>query len=141
MNHDLLKILSILSGGKTFRMRGKGGVKKGENLPFPVDDLRGKVLDAAGVSVEEQGKLLRKAIDENKKLLSAKKRQYFSHDGIVKDSREDVDHTARMKAVSEIYDLVGAKSPKSGSSNSGVKVEINLPSWYSPEIINVKKDD
>ena len=59
----------------------------------------------------------------------------------MKDSREDVDHTARMKAVSEIYDLVGAKSPKSGSSNSGVKVEINLPSWYSPEIINVKKDD
>ena len=62
MNHDLLKILSILIGGKTFRMRGKGVVKKGENLPFPVDDLRGKVLDAAGVSVEEQGKLLRKAI-------------------------------------------------------------------------------
>ncbi len=58
-----------------------------------------------------------------KRLTRAKKKTYFSKDGIVTDERVDPDHQAQLKAIDLATDIRGMKVSKTANLNLNVNAE------------------
>ena len=97
-------------------------------------DVKKQILLAAGVTPESMGACLGMALDVLVAGLQAQRTQYFSHQGIVQDQRTEVDHTTRMKAASELANLMTVlgdmKAPSSSGAGGGTHITLNVP-WIS----------
>jgi hypothetical protein len=68
--------------------------------------VREAMWEGLGLSPEEVGQVLRRALDTAVEALEAMETKYFSHEGMVTDQRTVAAHQAQLKAVREIQCLI-----------------------------------
>lgn len=83
-----------------------------------------EVLDKIGFPAEKLLKNLIKSVDATKKL-------YFSHRGVVTDTREVPDHDIQLRALIELAKMYGLYPRSSGRKSD------NGSDGYSPPMINL----
>ncbi len=106
--------------------------KQSKSTPGPLtpEYTRTKILEAAGVTVEEMGKLARGVIDKTASLMEAKKVRLFADKGIIMSEREVEDNQTQLGASKQAGEIVGLFSSKSsGGGPNKLEVIINLPGW------------
>lgn len=98
-------------------------------LPFG-ENLREEILRQAGITPQELGRLLKKALDKAEEKLEAKKVHFFSYMGKVYEVRELPDHDTQLSASKQIMELAGAfpsKFQDRGKGESNVQIVVNIP--------------
>lgn len=102
------------------------------NFPTTVD-IRDIALEAAGFDPKAVGEFVRQGVDKLIEKLSATKKSYFSHEGVVQDEREDADNAAQIKAASELIALgveITAMKRRSGTETpQKPNVVVDLSGW------------
>lgn len=107
--------------------------------PLKAKDVRAHVMEAAGVTREELGALLRKAIDTTLKQMDATVAQTFAYQGKVGDTIYRDDNATQLKAAELAIKFVD-QMPR-GTQDKGPKVPsvvINLPNIYSKDTLDNK---
>lgn len=98
--------------------------------PLTPDFTRAKILEAAGVTIEELGQLARDVITKSRALMDAKKMRYWAHEGRVMDEKEVEDNQTQLGASKQAGEIAGLFSSRASSGSSGkLEVVINLPGW------------
>lgn len=108
--------------------------------PLKAADLRKDLLQAAGVTREELGALLRKAINVANDQLEAVEAQTFAYQGKAGDTVYKADNKVRLKAVETVLKFVD-QMPRN-KQDDGPKqaaVTINFPNFYSKEFLDNDK--
>ncbi len=98
--------------------------------------IRDKLMSAAGLTPPVQAKILRRAVNTALKGLRAKKSQVVTHMGKVMKVVDIADNMAQLRAAELLADLVGAKPSKDANAVVKVSVEVNLPDWAKPTVID-----
>ncbi len=110
--------------------RSDASVKKQPPGPLTPEFTRTKIMEAAGVTVEEMGKLARDVITKSRELMDAKKLRLFADKGIIMSEREVEDNQTQLGASKQAGEIVGLFSSKSsGGGPNKLEVIINLPGW------------
>lgn len=107
--------------------------------PLTAKDLRTNLMEVAGVTKEELGQILRKAIDTTIEQMDAIQYQTFSYMGKKGDEVFSPDNKTRLKAAEQALRFVD-QMPRA-TKDTGPKtatVVINLPNIYSPEVLKEK---
>jgi len=115
--------------------KGKNIVPKGSgSLPFPREQLRQELLEAAGFDQAEKQRLLKKTLSEIHKALNAKKTVVVTHQGAVTEKLKVIDYDSRLIAAQKALDLLDVVRGKNeGGGSAPVKFVINFPDWEKPE--------
>jgi hypothetical protein len=93
--------------------------------PLERIELR-RVISAAGLTPEEVADMVRAALKKLLAKMEAKKTQFFSFEGLVREERTAPDHDAQLKAVRELRQLLEMLAPKIPESQPTVPVQINV---------------
>ena len=105
------------------------------------DDVRRGLLEAAGITREEMGAALRKAFDTASEQMDALKSTTFSFRGKSGDTVFDSDNAQRLKASELIMKFVDQMPRgKVQTDNAPAPVSINLPAFYTAEIIRKENE-
>jgi hypothetical protein len=97
--------------------------------PPRLDEIREDMLVKAGFTPKVLERSVR-AIDE---ALDAHKTTHFAKDGVVMDSKHDIDHNTRIRAAEQAFTLANAYPSRSSSSGVGkVEVVVVAPNWLPP---------
>jgi len=111
-------------------VKSADSVAKPSPGPLTPDYTRTKILEAAGVTLEELGQMARRVIDKTASLMDAQKVRYFADKGIVLDERTVEDNQTQLGASKQAGEIVGLFSSKSsGGGPNKLEVIINLPGW------------
>ncbi len=96
------------------------------------ESIRQSVLNAAGITAEEQAKLIADVWQGIKDGLKANDK----HVSVVGNSVETTivpNHTARAKARDQALDIVGIRAPRVNSTvRTSIKVRVEMPDWAKP---------
>ena len=97
---------------------------------------RDLLFKEAGINLQDEAALLKEAFDTNRALLSAEKLEVRVLDDGTVVTVPVPDNQVRQRAVESVFDVVGAKQNTRGESdNSGPKLTLVLPNYYSPEFL------
>lgn len=122
--------------GKTLVPRGSG------QLPFPREQLRQELMEAAGLDQKEKERIFKKLLNQLDKALTAKRTLISSYKGEIIDERKVEDWDARLTAIRQGMDLLDViRGKNEGGSSAPVTFIINAPDWEQPEpakIINAE---
>jgi hypothetical protein len=114
--------------------KGKTTPKGSGSLPFPREQLRQELLEAAGFDAAEKQRLLKKTLAEIHKALNAKKTVVVTHQGAVTEKVKVIDYDSRLIAAQKALDLLDVVRGKNeGGGSAPVKFVINFPEWEKPE--------
>lgn len=141
----LVKLPASGDGAKPARRR-----KSQQQAPDAetLEATRSQLLAVAGLSVREQGEILRQAVDvARSKLLATRVQRLVRR--VSRDAEEiveftDVDHATQQKAVTQLFDLLGANaSTKSQPSGPSGPREIvlhfaDMPAPTKIEVIEIQ---
>lgn len=120
---------------------GKRAVRQDQKAgPLTSKDLRSGLMEAAGVTKEELGAMLRKAIDTTVKQMDAVDAQTFAYQGKAGDTVYKENNVIQLKAAELALKFVD-QMPRA-SKDTGPKtasVIINLPNIYTPEFLSKDK--
>src|SRR5215831_4229544 len=97
-----------------------------------VVSVRDTLLKDAGITPEVQAAAIRESWQVTQSLLRARKKQFFSFEGEVKDEREVDDNLVRLQAVDANYRMLGVVAPRS-SQKVEVVHRVVLPEWALPD--------
>lgn len=104
-------------------------VKRGKRLPAvpePVGVLRERVLELAGVNLEERVRLFKLALEKLTGLLEAKEKKFFAYQGRVIDT-EDVEALAlQRKAALDVVELVGGETKAGEGSKDKSRAPVKV---------------
>lgn len=93
--------------------------------------IKRAILDAAGITPDTLGAQLHAALEVLNEGLSAEKVQYFTHAGVVTDSRVDIDHNTRLKAAAELASIVtilgDMKNQQHHGVGGGTQITVSVP--------------
>ncbi len=98
------------------------------------ESLRELALQKAKITPEELGQATREAFDENRRLLTATRKEVKVVDGTPVEY-DHPDNPARLRAIESMYDLAGVRAPTRGTGGSGPTFVLNLPGYYDPKFI------
>lgn len=104
--------------------------------PMSPSMVRDALMERAGLSPAIQARILKRAVNTALRGLKAQKVQVISHMGQVTDKVEVPDNMAQLRASELLTTILGAAPSKDSNASVSVKVEINLPDWARPEVID-----
>jgi hypothetical protein len=107
--------------------------RKSGDVPYPREELRQRLLTAAGFDEAARIRLIRKSLDELHQALDATKRTVVTHQGQVTATLEQPDWDARLEAIEKSWSLCDAVRGKTeGGQTAPTKLIIHLPDWATP---------
>jgi hypothetical protein len=117
----------------TKAQRDKAVATKGSGtFPFTPESLRQQMLAKAGISEDEQAKMVKDVWRGIKDGLRADD----VHVSVVGNEVETTivpNHSARAKARDQALDIVGIRAPRSNSTvSTRIRVNVTMPEWAKP---------
>ncbi len=94
--------------------------------PALIDDVRGKLLALAGISIDDLARDVKKAHRKLVSLLDAKTKRYFQHEGEVVGERVDEDTELQRKAAKDLLEFAGASKSKGSGGKSDVHLHLHV---------------
>ncbi len=106
------------------KRKGTGIASKG--VPWPLDCLRGMILQEAGVTQEQLARLVKEAVAKVKETLKAKETKIATHQGQITDTLDVEDHRVQLAAARLLLELAGVFPSKAESQPQVAPTQINL---------------
>lgn len=107
-------------------------LKGSGTFPFTPESLRQSMLTKAGISEDEQAKMVGEVWRGIKQGLKAED----VHVSVVNNSVETTivpNHAARAKAREQALDIVGIRAPRTNSTvSTKIRVNVRMPEWAKP---------
>jgi len=95
-----------------------------------LSDMAKAVVAAAGWTPEVMGQYLADVTGTLRDAMQADKVQHFAHQGEVKETRTDADHSTRIRAAAELGSLllhIGQLRGNQGGQQGGTSITFNIP--------------
>jgi hypothetical protein len=109
--------------------------KKALAVPFDVVSLRDRIMELAGVSMEERVRLFKLALEKLTGLLDAKETKFFSYMGNVVTTEEVANLALQRKAALDLVEIIGGetKAAGEGQKKGGGPVSVTIKKF----VVNV----